>query len=411
MRQGCTFSSSLFALFIDDLEEFLSQVNTHCPCLGSTEVRVLKYCDDIAILSESQIGLQRALNKLAEYVDMWELEVNIEKTKITVFSKGSKLKKSEKWFFKGTEIEIVKMFKYLGVIFTNNGNFGNHAKYAVRKARSGLQKIRKTLYKYDLDVDILKKIFVTMIEPIVTYGSQIWCNSDELYRQMDSVIISWGKEILGLCKGVSNAGVLYELGWIATSVRARQNQLIFYHKTKTNEAKILQKKCIDFFENKPELSCWVNIVKRDYLALQMENFQNLNTVKKVVKEKCVEQYLEKLKTKICDQPSMILLWNVDFKCGGNNYLNELKRNDRKTFAKFRLGNFFWESKKRKDGTRICFLCNENEDQGHILQECQGMTDKRKSFMNVTDFINCSTENLILYLDFLKSFFARRTFYL
>lgn len=48
-------------------------------------------------------------------------EVNIEKTKIVIFTKGRV--KNNVFYYNGKEIEIVKNFKYLGVIFSSSGSF------------------------------------------------------------------------------------------------------------------------------------------------------------------------------------------------------------------------------------------------------------------------------------------------
>lgn len=46
------------------------------------------------------------------------MKLNLNKTKITVFRNGGILKQIEKWYFEGVEIEIVSVYKYLGLYFT-----------------------------------------------------------------------------------------------------------------------------------------------------------------------------------------------------------------------------------------------------------------------------------------------------
>jgi len=43
------------------------------------------YADDIALFSESISGLQSQLDLLLKYYKDWNLEVNIEKTKVMIF--------------------------------------------------------------------------------------------------------------------------------------------------------------------------------------------------------------------------------------------------------------------------------------------------------------------------------------
>ena len=57
-----------------------------------------------------------------KYCTEWKLTANISKTKIVVFS-GGRLPKNLKFFFKGSELEIVKEYKYLGVFLGRSGSF------------------------------------------------------------------------------------------------------------------------------------------------------------------------------------------------------------------------------------------------------------------------------------------------
>ena len=62
------------------------------------------------ILAESAVELQNALNEFKMYCSNWKLNVNVEKTKILVFSKGPMLK--TKLYCDDFVLENVKEFKY-----------------------------------------------------------------------------------------------------------------------------------------------------------------------------------------------------------------------------------------------------------------------------------------------------------
>jgi hypothetical protein len=51
------------------------------------------------------------------YCDTWKMKVNVDKTKIVVFSKG-RLPRNLIFNYNGTNIEIVKDFNYLGIYFS-----------------------------------------------------------------------------------------------------------------------------------------------------------------------------------------------------------------------------------------------------------------------------------------------------
>ena len=64
LRQGCQLSPILFSLYINDIEDALKLVETHPPNVSGEPVPVLLYADDLIMLSQTQIGIQRALNVL-----------------------------------------------------------------------------------------------------------------------------------------------------------------------------------------------------------------------------------------------------------------------------------------------------------------------------------------------------------
>ena len=75
---------------------------------------MLLYADDTTICPESAEGLQQALDALSDYCDKWSLRVNVDKTKVVVFSRG-KIQKMPTIKYKGRSLEVVFEFQYLGV--------------------------------------------------------------------------------------------------------------------------------------------------------------------------------------------------------------------------------------------------------------------------------------------------------
>ena len=97
LLQGENLSPILFSIFLNDLKEVLCNRNIKLPTLFQTaqsagaeqlddlrRLFLLLYADDTAILAETPIDLQNALHELNAYWEKWELNVNINKTKIVL---------------------------------------------------------------------------------------------------------------------------------------------------------------------------------------------------------------------------------------------------------------------------------------------------------------------------------------
>ena len=82
----------------------------------------LLYADDTVLMSESPEELQRELNRFHEYCKTWKLKVNVEKTKILCFASG-RLPNNLYFRYDNKDIDIVKEFNYLGILFNRAGNF------------------------------------------------------------------------------------------------------------------------------------------------------------------------------------------------------------------------------------------------------------------------------------------------
>ena len=74
----------------------------------------------------------------------------------------------------GHMIDEVKSYCYLGVIISSNGSFSTAVNSLYRKGRGGYFSLRSTVARLFIKAKCLDKLFNTLIEPILTYGCQVW---------------------------------------------------------------------------------------------------------------------------------------------------------------------------------------------------------------------------------------------
>ena len=94
VKQGDNISSVLFTIFLYDIKHYISArcqdlqtLNKHIAEFqhyNTYEVieNILLYADDTLLMTESPEDLQMALNNLKDYCDLWQMEVNTQKTKL-----------------------------------------------------------------------------------------------------------------------------------------------------------------------------------------------------------------------------------------------------------------------------------------------------------------------------------------
>jgi hypothetical protein len=77
--------------------------------------------------------MQKAIDQIVKYCEDWGVKCNLNKTKITVFKKGGRLKNNKRWMVHGNNIEVVDEITYLGITLENTGCWEKHKKKLRRK--------------------------------------------------------------------------------------------------------------------------------------------------------------------------------------------------------------------------------------------------------------------------------------
>ena len=84
-------------------------------------VPLLFYADDIVLLADNQAALTASLRVLEDYARKWRFQVNHGKSNVVVFGNraAKKAAHQQEWLFENEPVEVVDMYKYLGMDFTN----------------------------------------------------------------------------------------------------------------------------------------------------------------------------------------------------------------------------------------------------------------------------------------------------
>ena len=128
-----------------------------------------------------------------------------------VFRNGGIVKQTEKWLYQGTEIEIVSIYKYLGLYFTPKLIWSKSNELLAMQAKKAISSILRYQkhFGYFQPVDAFK-LFDTMVKPIACYGSEIW--GYKFSEKTEKVQTKFCKYYTGLKQNTNDTFALGECG-------------------------------------------------------------------------------------------------------------------------------------------------------------------------------------------------------
>ena len=219
VKQGEPLSPLLFILFLNDLADELevnvNYFDTDCDEIEQVQKFILLFADDTLLLAETENELQYMLNKLCIYCKIWNIIVNTDKTKIMVF-KLSLRPIPLNIYFDEILLESVNNFIHLGVNVSSNGKFFQAQKHLSEQATKAMFVLKNLFDNKLLCIEDKLKLFDSLVQPILMYGSEIW--GFHKADDVEKVHVRFLKQILGVQLQTSNLAVYGELGRFPLSI-------------------------------------------------------------------------------------------------------------------------------------------------------------------------------------------------
>lgn len=408
VRQGDNLSPLLFALYLNDLENDLCQNYKGLSTISEMiekeidfddiviylKLVTLLYADDTIIFAESEIDLQTALNTLDNYCKKWDLNVNINKSKIIVFSRG-KIRNLPKFTFNNIDLEVVFEYKYLGIIFNYNGNFSKAKKLLYDQGTRAMYALITKARNLNLPIDIQLQLFDTLVVPILLYGCEIWGYENNAI--LDKLHLKFCKMILNVNRSTPTCMVLGELGRFPLHVFINSRIVNFWSRLVSNSitrtSSILYRLMYSLNEKNKFNSKWISHVKN---ILDLSGFSyvwyqqivtNVQSFKYTMIQRLKDQFSQNWLSEIWNSNSCINYRIFKHSHNFENYLTALPRADAITLCKFRTSctkipivTGRYRNVDRED--RICTCCNiDIGDEYHYIFICSYFNNDRNSYLN------------------------------
>ncbi len=169
--QGCCLSPKLFTLYTSD-------------CVSTRDDTVItKYADDTTILGLIRGGDDSGYRGLIKDIPAYSVEnnliLNVGKTKELIMDFRKKALPLQPINIKGTEVERVDSYRFLGLQMAANLSWSDSTTAMVKKAQQRLHFIR-LLRKAGLSPRPLTQACKGLVESILTTGITVWCSNTTL---------------------------------------------------------------------------------------------------------------------------------------------------------------------------------------------------------------------------------------
>ena len=396
VRQGECLSPFLFAMYVNDMEEALSQGNTGVT-VDDVKLFLLFYADDAVIFAESAEELQNGINILFRYCNRWKMKLNTDKSQIIVFKKGRKSSK-EKWSYGDMELKVTSNIDYLGLRFSSTGSFHQAQQKLASQANKAAFILHKRLNNYPyLTPKHAMEMFDKMITPILCYASEVWGFHDA--PDIERVQLKFCKTVLGVKSSVQNDFVYGELDRMPMKCVRFVNIVRYWLKIVHGEKSRYVTKCymnaLRTVETNDEKS-WVNSLKA---VLEQNGFGDVwlqqgvgdrDIFLKVFKQRLLDIFRQNWGERLSMSSRAVFYRSVKENWEFSEYLETVHVTEhRKALCRLivsshqlRIETGRWERPSVSREMRHCELCNNGiEDEFHFLLECPVYSSIRKQLIN------------------------------
>lgn len=177
LKQGCIFSPLLFNLYLNDLPNVFDAACDPV-YVGASPVSCLMWADDCVVMSTTQAGLQRSMDRTVEHFTSLGLSVNIKKTKVLIFNPsghGPAKFQNVNFYINNQLVEKCDSYTYLGFIFKPSGSVAAGIKELVTKSNRAYYSMSNVLYENKkMKVDQALELFDMTVTPVCLYAVEYW---------------------------------------------------------------------------------------------------------------------------------------------------------------------------------------------------------------------------------------------
>ena len=163
-----------FYFFINDIiDDISTDTADGIVTLNDYLIYLILLANDTVLFGKTPEILQHLLDKLFIYCRKWNIEVNIDKTKVVVF-RNSWRPVNDNFFYDNMELQIVDSYVYLGMLLHYNGKFLQTEKRLSQQGACALSSLMNSLKSVYISTEQQCMLFDSMVGSVLSYASEIW---------------------------------------------------------------------------------------------------------------------------------------------------------------------------------------------------------------------------------------------
>ena len=245
---------------------------------GNLGLNSLLWADDLVILSSSEEGLQKSIDKTFSFYQNLGLDMNTKKTKVLIFNCGGKVYKDVTFSAGGSQIEIVDNYQYLGIKLKPSGSMQLATDELFAKANRAWFAISNILYQHKkLAVKKALQLFDGLIKPIFLYAVEFWLPfiiPKKGFESQTNILQFWEsfqpellnqkvcRLLLSVHRRCSRLAVLGELGRYPVFIPALKHCLKYQHHLDAADKSSIISIAITDMKNNPQIDCWLTRIEK-----------------------------------------------------------------------------------------------------------------------------------------------------
>ena len=150
-------------------------------------------------------------------------------------------RKKNKYSFKlgNKNLDMVCVYKYLGIYFSSTGSFLTNRKYLVQQATKALYYFYRRVNNLNLPLYLVLKLFDRTILPILLFSSEVWGYED--HKFLEKLHCAFLRKVLHLKQSTPHFMLYAETGRFPLEIMIKTRVIAYWSRLITgNQSKIYQ---------------------------------------------------------------------------------------------------------------------------------------------------------------------------